>query len=114
MRIRELRMRYELAIRSIGFEFSLERLRLSGSQGGACVKARFAGFAHKFCPCANFEVPNRHNPNYRRYHLRYITFLALSRESTETDVAVVWLKLDGACSVSPYYHFLEQFSAIII
>lgn len=40
-------MRYELAIRSIGFEFSLE-LRLSGSQGGACVKARFAGFAPKF------------------------------------------------------------------
>ena len=41
-------MRYELAIRSIGFEFSLERPRLSGSQGGACVKARFAGFAPKF------------------------------------------------------------------
>lgn len=26
MRIRELRMRYELAIRSIGFEFSLEKI----------------------------------------------------------------------------------------
>jgi hypothetical protein len=51
MRIRELRMRYELDIRSIGFEFSLERLRLSGSQGGV-IRARFAGFAPKFCLCA--------------------------------------------------------------
>ena len=63
MRIREFVVwSYVLAIRSIGFEFSLERLRLSGSQGGACARRGLQVFAPKFCLCANFEVPNRHNP----------------------------------------------------